>query len=375
MKSKGAWTYPTAFSSWGDEERQAIEGVVRSGQYTMGEQVAAFEQEFAEWHGLRYGVMCNSGSSANLLMVSALIHSGRVGRGRIALVPAIAWSTTYAPLVQHDMQLRLVDCDSTWNARSGNIEDFKNIELVVGCPILGNPLSPDWALAAQGANIPYIEDNCESLGARDRHGRPAGTRGIMNSFSFFYSHQISAIEGGMVLTDDLELASLCKMLRAHGWSRDIVQTREFDREYDFRVFGYNLRPLEVHAAVAREQLKKLPGFREARASNSEYFWSRVGASAIGRPHTSGVQSPFGIQFTVPPGTRARIAETLRAAGIDCRLPTGGSFRRHAYGKHWENQATPRADYIHDNGMFIGNPPWPAPELVDRAAAVIRAIVL
>lgn len=377
------YRYPTAFSSWGKEELAAIARVQESGRFTQGPEVEAFEAEFAAYHGMKHAIMVNSGSSANLIAVAAMASLRIIKPGDKALVPAIAWSTTYAPLVQHGLDLLVCDVDDGWNAdvyaRSFDPDEAK---LIVACSILGNP-APLAALqnAAGILGDPLLEDNCESLGARTDDGRLCGTFGFLNTFSFFYSHQISAIEGGMILTNYEDAAQACRMLRAHGWTRDVWpegQIRPFETEYDFHAFGYNVRGLEMHAAIGRAQLRKLDGFILERRNNLARFNEAAfdlitGAKIAMQWRDSSQGSPFGIAFEVEAGMEARrkVAHALRAAGIDCRLPTGGSFRRHPYGARWASQETPRADRVHDRGLFLGNAPYPIPDLIDEAADIIR----
>jgi CDP-4-dehydro-6-deoxyglucose reductase, E1 len=360
------WRFPTAFSCWGPEEHDAIQRVVKSGKFTMGEEVAAFEAEFAAWHGMKHAVMVNSGSSANLVAVAAMFHRKHrpLKRGDKVVVPAIAWSTTYAPLVQHGLDLVVADCNDQWNV--GQYHGEPAISLQVVCSILGNP-AHFWAEAPW----PIIEDNCESLGAVDLKGRKCGTRGLMNTFSLFYSHQISAIEGGVILTNDDECAVLCKMLRAHGWTRDIRAPKSFQDEYDFVLMGFNVRADEIRAAVAREQLKKLPKFIEARRKNAVLFEKLTVGLPIKHPVPNGERSPFGLQFEVLNGMRDPLVRALRAAGIDCRLPTGGSFNQHFYGASWRDQETPRANQIHRRGLFLGNGPVDLTEQIEEAVHVMR----
>lgn len=396
------YDYPVAFSHWGDEERAAIARVIKSGRYTMGAEVEAFEHEFASWHGMKHGVMVNSGSSANLLAVAALFHKRdnqlqrpepdeviveQNGHGRVVpmrklpdavLVPALAWSTTYAPLVQHGLDLRLLDCDETWNAPIPDHYRRMKLRLIIACSILGNPgYLADWKTEADKIGAYFIEDNCESFGAVGSDGRLCGTHGIMNTFSFFYSHQISAIEGGMILTNDDECASLCRKLRAHGWTRDVKKPERFEDEYDFEMFGYNLRPLELHAAVAREQLKKQDGFKHWRQQNQALFANLMDQGypmPITLPKTNGEINPFGINFLCEnEEQRRKVVNAFRENGIDCRLPTGGSFNLHRYGKNWAGQKTPQADDIHRRGLFIGNAPFSIEKQIHRANAVIRAV--
>lgn len=392
------WTYPTAFHSWDHQEDDAMTAVHLSHRYTMGEQVKAFEEEFAAFHGMKHAVMVNSGSSANLLMIEALLHKSEnpLRRGDAVVVPALAWATTYAPLVQHGLQLVLADCDDTWNAPAGTVEariihaDRRHrgnaetdgaVRLVLGCSVLGNPADLSRMRQIADDHMAYfIEDNCESLGAGFYTGggnieRRTGMNGLMNSFSLFWSHQLSAIEGGVITTDSDEMDRLLRMLRAHGWTRDLEQPRSFDDEYRFELMGYNLRPLELHAAIARRQLRKLEGFRRFREGNLNNFITWTSGLPIAHQRRNGIPSPFGLAFCVHNrGARRVLVEALRKDGIDCRLPTGGSFTRHPYGAPWRDQKTPNADLIHDTGLFLGNAPFDISDKIVRAVEIMREVL-
>lgn len=368
------WFFPTAFSDWDEQEYNAVQRVISSGRFTMGPEVETFESEFAAYHRMKYGIMVNSGSSANLIIIAALIASRKIKRGDEVLVPALAWSTTYAPLVQHGLRLRLMDVDNTW---CSGLPDVTGSELVVGCSILGNPAPLNFLkIAIESHGGVFIEDNCESLGAM--YGNElCGTFGLMNSFSFFHSHQISAIEGGMILTNDVECAKLCRIFRAHGWTRDVELPTSFDSSYNFTHFGYNVRPLEMHAAIASVQLRKLKGFIEARCKNAVLFRDLTSELPIVHPVIRTLDpSPFGLPFTVAsPEIRLKLVEKLAEKGIDSRLPTGGSFTKHVYGKPWASQPTPFADKIHDTGMFLGNGPFPLDEQIGVAVEVIKKVLV
>ena len=305
------WELPTAFSCWDEREPEALQRVIRSGQFTMGPEVKAFEEEFAAYHGMKYGIAVNSGSSANLLMIAVLFAKKHrpLKRGDLAIVPAIAWSTTYSPLVIYGMRLKLVDVDDSWNSQ---LPDVNGARLVVGCSILGNPAPLGFLKnAAESHDEYFIEDNCESLGAW--HGvKRCGTFGLMNSFSFYFSHQISAGELGIVLTNDSECNQLCRILRAHGWTRDVYPPTSFDEEYSFTHYGLNVRPTEFYAAVAREQLKKLDGFVKLRRINHQLFLNLTKVLPIKHPTIRGEPSPFGLAFrSIRPKP---VVNSLRSSG-------------------------------------------------------------
>jgi CDP-6-deoxy-D-xylo-4-hexulose-3-dehydrase len=265
-----AW--PTAVNSWGAEEREAAHRVIDSGQITMGEQVEAFEEEFARYVGAKYAVMANSGSSANLLALAAVrdANGWPLDHGFDAGAPAVAWATTYAPLAQHGFGLRLSDVDlHTLNSSPMMAEECvgPRTRVIVAVSILGNP-APLSSLRtiANARGLVMIEDNCESLGSR-LNGKHCGTFGDIGTFSTFFSHQVNTGEGGMIVTNDERLFTLARCMRAHGWTRDLPEYPTERGQYSFIRPGYNLRPTEIAAAVGRVQLRRLPAMIEQRLRN------------------------------------------------------------------------------------------------------------
>jgi CDP-6-deoxy-D-xylo-4-hexulose-3-dehydrase len=369
--------YQLAAPTWGAEEVTAAKRVIDSGQYTMGENVKAFEAEFAAYFGTRYAIMVNSGSSANLIAVAAFSHKRErpLQRGDTVIVPAISWATTYHPLQQYGLKLRFVDVDrDTLNLDVKQLESALTPETraIVGVSILGNPACLDRIRNfADEHELYFLEDNCESMDA-ELNGQKAGTFGHLNTFSFFFSHHISTMEGGMILTDDEELGDLCRCLRAHGWTRDIPHGSplfqrtgsDFYEAYRFILPGYNVRPLEIEAAVGREQLKKLPGFTALRRKNLQLFQSLFRDDErfiIQREH--GYSSAFSFTLILNPARnpdRARVFAALTAADIGFRIITGGNFLRHDVMKFYDYDvvggAVPNAELAHDYGFFVGNHP-------------------
>jgi CDP-4-dehydro-6-deoxyglucose reductase, E1 len=378
--------YELAAPSWGPEEVAVAKQVIDSGQYTMGENVKAFETEFAAYFSMRHAIMVNSGSSANLIAVAALAHKQErpLRRGDTVIVPAISWATTYHPLQQYGLKVRFVDIDiDTLNIDTGQLKSAltPNTRAIVAVSILGNPAALDVIRDfADRHGLYMLEDNCESMDA-ELAGRKTGTFGHLNTFSFFFSHHISTMEGGMVLTDDEELNHLCRSLRAHGWTRDIpadsliFHRRDCDHHeaYRFILPGYNVRPLEIEAAIGLEQLKKLPGFTAARRKNLALFQSLFAADdrfVIQREN--GRSSAFSFTIILNPArspNRGRIFAALTQAEIGFRTITGGNFLRHDVMKFYDfdvvGGAVPCADTAHDFGFFVGNHP------IDLSPQLIR----
>lgn len=380
------WFYPTGFKSWDNREHEAIRRVIASDRFTYGPETEALEHELADYHGRRFCVAVNSGSSANWIAVAALFYLADkpLRRGDFVAVPSIAWATTWAPLMVYGLNLIVADADDTWNSAPNGFDHVKP-RLAVCCPILGNPAHlEDWdrwlrRRWSPDVGVYMIEDACESLGATTRYGQKVGTFGDMSTLSFFMSHQIAGIEGGAVLCDNPELYCLLKQLRNHGWSRDTEPPTDFASEYRFMIPGTNTRPLEINAAVQRCQLRKLDGFVAERRKNLALFWQMAEGLPITPQRMEGEPSPFGISFTVESkDIRERLAKALRANGIDCRLPTGGNFERHPMSqldiplsrRHFH---APNANHIHDRGLFCGNAPFDISEKIERAAKIMHQV--
>jgi len=372
--------YPLATSSWDEQEYAAMEHVTASGRFTMGDEVAAFEADFAQTLGAQHAVMVNSGSSANLLMVAALrYHSTyHLQPGDEVLVPAVSWSTTYTPLAQYGLPLRFVDIDPhTLNIDIAALEDAitDRTRLLFAVNLLGNP--NDFAAIQpilDRHNILLIEDNCESLGAT-LGGRQAGTFGLAGSFSCFFSHHISTMEGGLIVTDDDELHHILLSLRAHGWTRDLpyhnhvtgTKSRDsFTESFRFVLPGYNLRPLELAGAIGREQLRKLPMIVRERRNNAQIFQEILSAHTDLRiQRETGASSWFGFSIIIRPGatlTRTALITALTHAGIECRPIVAGNFARNPvvtqHMPHSIHGTLAHADHLDQHGLFIGNHHYP-----------------
>ena len=384
--------YDLAAPSWGDEEFDAIRRVTDSGFFTMSENVAAFEAAFAAYHGLQYAVMVNSGSSANLLAVASLFFKkdNPLERGDEVIVPAISWATTYHPLQQYGLKMRIVDVDlATLNVDVEQLEAAltPKTKMILAVSILGNPAALDTMRAfADKHGLYFLEDNCESLDA-ELNGQKAGTFGDLNTSSFFFSHHISTMEGGMVVTDDEELCHLVKSLRAHGWTRDLPASSpvfegrgdDFFEAYRFILPGYNVRPLELSGAIGLEQLKKLPAMTAMRRKNLALFQKLLGNDErfiIQREN--GKSSAFSFPIVLNPALgpdREKIFRALEKADIGYRIITGGCILRHDVKRFYDFEAVgdlANANTAHDYGFFLGNHPLDLAPQLTRLAEVLDA---
>lgn len=336
-----------------------MERVIRSGRFTMGAEVEAAEAELAAYHGRKHCIMVNSGSSANLVAVAALDETGQLRQ--MVLAPALAWPTTYSPFVQQGREFILDDCDDTWNLKVPHLSDYgeEQIDAVIFVNVLGNPGRIEKVAQWCGErNIPLFEDNCESFGAR-LGDRLSGTYGLVSTLSFYHSHQISAIEGGAVLTDNDAIAVACRMLRNHGWTKGVEKPKKFQDEYKFVMHGYNVRPLELHAAILREQLKKADDMAKVRRGNYARLAKIAREFGLEMPTITDPNgfNPFNFSFLCETTEqRDYLAGKLRATSIDCRPIVGGSYDRQPYCLSVaETLPLSNAHKIHDRGISIGIP--------------------
>jgi CDP-6-deoxy-D-xylo-4-hexulose-3-dehydrase len=382
--------YPLATATWDGAEYQALQDVITSGMFTMGPKVAQFERDFAKYIGSRYAVMVNSGSSANLLMVASLFYTKnprfKLNLGDEVIVPAVSWSTTYYPLFQYGLKIKFVDIDLqtlNYDLEQLNLAVNNKTRAIMVVNLLGNPnnfLTINNIIGDR--EIVLIEDNCESLGA-EFNGKKAGTFGAMGSFSSFFSHHISTMEGGLVVTDDEELYHILLSLRAHGWTRNLPKENLvcsiksddlFEESFRFVLPGYNVRPLEMSGAIGIEQVKKLPHLINERRKNGAFFQDALmNHSELMIQSEISRSSWFGFSLVIRPGsvmTRKGLVNALTNLGFECRPIVAGNFAKNEVVKYFNSEVygqLENAEHVDKQGLFIGNHHYP----IEDAIAALR----
>jgi len=365
--------YPLACNTWDEREIEAIHKVIESGRYTMGPKVEEFESKFAKKMGVKHAVMTNSGSSANLIMMAALNHDWTLPTYSEVIVPAVSWSTTYFPIHQMGMKMVMVDIDhKTYNIDPYSIVGSitENTKAVFAVNLLGNPCAFDTLRTICRENdIILIEDNCESLGATYR-GRQAGTFGTMGTYSFFFSHHLQTMEGGMVVTDDDYFADVLRSLRAHGWVRDLKtellwgpidkakDRSDFKDSFTFVTPGYGVRPLEMSGAVGCVQLDKMDDMIQQRKDNAKYFKHRMKEFNFisTQEEWIGESSWFGFGMVID-SNRDQFAKYLTQRGIEVRPIVAGNFVNQPVVndlKYDVRCELATSEIIDKRGLFIGN---------------------
>ena len=383
--------YELASSTWGQEELDSIQKVVQSGNFTMGAKVREFELQFAEFFKSKFCVMVNSGSSANLLAIASLFYkkNNPLNIGDEVIVPAVSWATTYHPLNQYGIKLKFVDIDL--DSLNYDLEKLKGAitektKAIIAVNLLGNSNDFDEInRLIKGKEILVIEDNCESMGAKfDK--KYTGTFGILGTFSGFFSHHISTMEGGMILTDDEELYHILLSLRAHGWTRDLPtenklvkkDKNQFNESFRFILPGYNLRPLEFSGSIGIEQLKKLPSFINSRRKNAEYFLEKFKNSDFQLQREIGESSWFGFSLinTNKKINRDLIIKTLTKNNIDVRPIVSGNFVKNEVISYYNfeiHSDLKNSEILDNEGFFVGNHHYDIKNKIDYLYKVLHSL--
>jgi CDP-6-deoxy-D-xylo-4-hexulose-3-dehydrase len=390
---------PLTANLLGQEEISAAKAVLDSGFLTMGKLCERFEREFAGYVGADHAVMVNSGSSANLLALFALANpllasDGRRRRlepGDEVIVPALAWSTTIWPVVQAGATPVFVDCDpQTLQATPDAIETAisPRTAAIVVVHVLGGACNmADIAALAERHGLWLVEDTCESLGVL-WDGRKVGTFGDMGTYSFYFSHHITTIEGGMIVTRSAELADLLRSMRSHGWTRgtrnaDAVarQHPDIDSRFLFVTTGFNVRPTEINAAIGLEQLKRLEAFNARRREIAQRFdrgfatLHQSGDLQLVRASPRSLPAPFGYPVLCrTPEARQGLRRHLEAAGVETRPIICGNMVRQPAFRHIGHKVSGRldgADRVMDCGLYWGPHPGIADAVVDEVIDVVK----
>jgi CDP-6-deoxy-D-xylo-4-hexulose-3-dehydrase len=378
MLAKRKYKIPLSVPSFSWEEvTEAIDSLLTT-YVTMGEKVKKFENLFAEYVGSKEAIMVNSGSSANLIALSILsnpaLGDSAIKPGDEVIVPAVTWSTSIFPILNIGAIPVLVDVDlETFSIKEEDVKRSVTSKTKALMPVhlLGFPCNMNKIMSiANKYKLYVIEDSCEAHGA-EWSGRKVGTFGDMGTFSFFFSHHITTIEGGMIITNNEQYAELARILRAHGWIRDLKYKAQVEKNYPeidprflFINIGFNVRPTEIQGAFGIHQIKKLESFIRTRRENAKYWneWlSKYSDYFIIHDEKEGSRAVwFGYPITVKPNApfkRKELVNYLESKGIETRPITAGNMDEQPAMKLFKYKKVgdlPNSRLIMRNSFFIGN---------------------
>ena len=384
---KKRYKYELLENGFNNSDISAGKKVLNSKRITMAHHTRNFENEFAKKINVKHALMVNSGSSANLLAVFAAgnpLKKKHLNKGDEVLVPVLCWSTSIWPLVQFGLKPVFIDVDiDTFNI---NIDELKKkitkkTKAIMLINVLG--ISSDLFQIKRIADkhkLIIIEDNCESLGSKLKN-KFLGTFGNYGTFSFYYSHQITSGEGGMITCNNDKDYEILFSLRSHGWfggtrfySRKFKSYNAYakkypnlDPRYIFSNSGFNLRPTDIQAAIAHNQFKKLDKLKMMRNINRNLILKKIKSSKNWRNQFTFVKpdknidpSWMGLPILINEkfkNKKNKFINFLDQKGIETRPIISGSFVNQPAAKLYKlnkkNEKFPVAQKIQDLGFLIG----------------------
>ena len=367
------------------DKEKLCQFIMSNQKLSYGEKCKEFERLWSEWLGVKYSVFVNSGSSANLILVQAM-HD-LYGRGDW-IAQSCTWATNIAPILQLkscSQGIYMTDVDmKTLGPDLDNIEDYikkHNVQYIFVTHVLGIPsISQKLIDICDKHNIILLEDCCESHGST-WNGKKVGTFGKASTFSFFYGHHITSIEGGMVCTDDEDLYHHLLLLRSHGLLRELPEAERLKRKVDgvderftFLCSGYNVRNTDLNAVLGISQMSRLDKSVRVREQNFTAYLQGLDKSKY---HTDMIYqgtSLFAFPIIRKDGNLNKVAESLKENKIDNRPLIAGNLFRHPM-MHGVNTFVVggNANFIHDNSLYVGNNEFVEIEDVNRLVRILNAI--
>lgn len=380
--------YPLAMATYGiDEVLEALDSMCNF-RTTMWDKTRQFENDF----GSKFGgeaVMVNSGSSADLIAAFGMheLSGGNLKTGDEVLVPSVTWPTQIWSVIMAGFTPIFVDVNpQTLNIDVNDLRKkvTSKTKAIATVHLMGNtPNMAEVNLICKEYNLEMIEDCCESLGTK-WNGQSVGTFGQSGTFSFFFSHHITTMEGGMLITTNPELADRYRLLRAHGWSRNlrnpIDPVEGLDPRYTFVNWGFNVRPTELQAGFGQVQLARVDDFQTHRLNNATLLMKLLekyqNFFSIMQIEPGASCSWFALPMIVhrnAPFSRDEITNFLEEVGVETRPIVAGNLARHPAVSRFpslRNQNLPGADLVHERGFYIGIHPVDMEEEIHRIESEI-----
>lgn len=367
-----------------EDRNQMSEFVLSSPRLTYGSKVKEFENKWSEWLGVKHSVFVNSGSSANLLIVQAT-HD-LYGQGNWA-AQSCTWATNIAPIIQlqKDTGIFLTDID-LYNMGPDldtlkHILMHRNIKYFFLTHVLGLPsITKEFLDLCNSHGVTVFEDCCESHGSTI-NGKKVGTTGLASSFSFFYGHHITTVEGGMICTNDDDFYHRLLLLRSHGLLRELPEEErikhivpDIDERFTFLCSGYNVRNTDIHAVLGLNQMKRLDNSVEIRNRNFKHFCNNIDSSKYHSDFITDGVSSFAIPIICKNVNKKEVELALDKFGIEFRPLIAGNLMRHPMMNPVNTCAvTTKSDFIHDNSFYVGNNEWLSLREIDSLIKILNGV--
>ena len=362
-----------------DDKKAMCDFIMNNDYFTNGKKVKEFEREWSKWQGCKHSVFVNSGSSANLVLVSAMKHLYGTGS---SVAQSVTWSTNISPLMQLGYNLQL--CDADLKNLGPDIDSLERIlksgsyKIMFLTHVLGfNALSRDLLDLLEKHDVILLEDCCESTGTTFE-GKKVGTFGKGSTFSFYYGHHMTTIEGGMICTDDDELYNVLRMMRSHGLSKEGVNMPEVegvDPLFTFMVPGYNVRNTEIHAELGLRKLRELDNTISIRNKNMNTFLKFLDKNKfITNFDTEGMSNFSFPIICLEEKNKEKVRDCLDKMGIENRPIISGSLYRQPFMKNVNQlRYDKNAEVIHLNGLYVGNHTEVSEDMIEKMCIEINKV--
>lgn len=365
------------------DKKSLIDFISSTDRYTCGKKVKEFEDAWSKWLGCKYSLYVTSGSTANLLLMSVVKELYEIPDGSKVLVPACTWVTNVSPVFQ--LGLEPVFCDVDLERYSFDLDTLPedDIRIVFITHLLGLN-SPVEALKKKYPNAIFIEDICESHGVKAPNGMKRGSTSTGSTFSFYYGHHMTTIEGGIISTDNELLYELMKIKRSHGMARllspkyydeAIKKHPNIDPSFLFLTDGFNFRNTELNAVLGLEQLKRLDQNIETRRRNFECFMKHLDPERFYVPYNDPGNSSFALPFICKnKEDMPKLKTIFKELGVEYRPVVSGNLLLHPFLKKWKDTVkVPNANIINDNGVYIGNSQFVTEDMIVKVFEAIKII--
>jgi len=353
--------------NWSDKWKM-LKFIATTNQYTQGPKVKAFEHKWNEWLGSNHSLFVSSGSTANFLLIASCMEKYNIKPGSKVVLPACTWMTNVAPVIQ--LGLTPVFCDINLVNYSYDLSSLRqiaktndDIRMVFVSHLLGfNGNSEEVKLIFPNAII--IDDVCESHGCTDYNGNKTGSNSIGSTFSFYFGHHMTSIEGGMISTRDYELFDIMRMKRSHGMARHSafhsvyeMKHPDIDPAFMFVTDGYNFRNNEISAVLGMNQLERLDKFISIRRNNYSQFVKII--NQFQTLFDSQIEDKTNSSFCLPiicksNRIKQELITKLRANGIEYRPIVSGNLLKQPFLSAYSELSMPNAQKLHECGLYIGN---------------------
>ena len=374
--------WPLMQSAITETDKQALINFISTcDRYTCGPKVKEFEDAWSKWLGCQHSLFVTSGSAANLLLMASVKEMYKIPDGSKVLVPACTWVTNVSPVFQ--VGLEPVFCDVDLDRYSFDMDALpeEDIRIVFITHLLGIN-SPVEQLKKKYPNAIFLEDICESHGVKAPNGMKRGSTGLGGTFSFYYGHHMTTIEGGMVCTDSEELYELMKIKRSHGMARllspplyeeAIKKYPNIDPKFLFLTDGYNFRNTELNAVLGIEQLKRLDENIEVRRKNFDCFIKLLDPEIFYLPYNDPGNSSFAFPFICKkPEEREKLKSIFDELGVEHRPIVSGNLLLHPFLDKWKDSVSvPNATKLNDGGVYIGNGQFVNEDMIVKVFETIK----